>query len=433
MERLQLVDLLPAISRRLPFEASLSVRSASVRVLAALGDTIALEEMQIYLDRDEPEMTRGTLVGLLRSGEVEAIVAAAEKLGVLVGSADAKERELAARVLEEAGVAGLYRPVAKLMGDENADVRNAAITAAGALGHHRLWPDILSHLGDSLAHASASRSLRQAGAAAVPLLVRSLATEEREEVQVRLANLCGALADARLIAPLQSMLVRSTEPALRTAILEALAACGHRILDQEAHDWVLREVAEATWVLAGFCEIAEQSDLRPVRLALEAEIERRKSHIFTVLSMRHDAGLVHKLRDGLRDASMEQRAYALELLDVMVSSTLKPLLVALLDDFSHQQRFRRLNRRFPQTQLSPTDRLRAIIEAPPTYVRPWTRSCAIYAAGQSEEKSFTETLARAGQMRDPMVRETASWAVRRIGAASGRELETPKIGEPLTR
>jgi hypothetical protein len=176
------------------------------------------------------------------------------------------------------------------------------------------------------------------------------------------------------------------------------------------------------------CEIGDDAHLRQLHLALSGEVERRKSHIFMWLCLHHDADLVRKLRKGLRDASMEQRAYALELVEVLVSAALKQILLPLLDDFSNQQRLRKLRSAFPQEKLRPAERLRAIIAAPVTQITSWTRACAIHAAGMGSAASLSETLQRATRNEHPMIRETALWALEQASAGRKLNSEVPNAG-----
>ena len=93
------------------------VRGAAIRALCALGEEEAIDEVVPLLDDPDPEVRMGAMVGLLRNGGIDGVMAAGVHLRAWVSSGDPRERAFAARVLGAAGIRGFYRPLLPLLED----------------------------------------------------------------------------------------------------------------------------------------------------------------------------------------------------------------------------------------------------------------------------------------------------------------------------
>jgi hypothetical protein len=103
-------------------------------------------------------------------------------------------------------------------------------------------------------------------------------------------------------------------------------------------------------------------------MALQAAFHDRlwlsRERIFYLLSFLYEPAVVLRARDNLQQASLEKRAYALEVIDTLIAQALKPFVLPLLDELSSAQRLH--GERFA-VQLSLTVR----------------NACASFVAGRS--------------------------------------------------
>ena len=131
IERLGITSALKRVSTRLRLEGVPQVQGAALRTLAALGETEVFEQVLPYLEDPEPPVRLGAMVGLLRSGGIEGVLAAGESLIEMTHSPEPARRQFAAQVLGEVGITSFYRPLSKLLQDDDPQVRRAALTSAG--------------------------------------------------------------------------------------------------------------------------------------------------------------------------------------------------------------------------------------------------------------------------------------------------------------
>ncbi len=430
-ERLGLAELAPAIGRRARLEGSSEVRGASLRAMATLGDAATLEAVYPALEAADPQVRLGAMVGLLRSGELEAMLAAGERLLAWVASPDPRARTLAARALAEAHIRTLYRPLLKLLGDEDPAVQRAALAAAAQVQHPSLWPPAIACLAAPAARAAAAEALVAGGAGALPALEAALARHEREPALVaRLAQICGRIGGPEAVRLLRARL-DVPEARVRAAVLRALARCGYQAEDRALVEGQIRaEAAQAAWSLAAIADL-EAEAARDGRAggalalavgALRHALERHRASVFLWLSFLLDPRLVRQLQRSLLAADDDpaagaSKAYAQEIIEVQLAPELKALVRPLADDLPDAERLRRLRALFPQPSAGARQRLAEIAAGPPLWFTPWMKMCALAAIAQLGAEELRPTVEAAAAADDALVRETARHALASLGAA----------------
>jgi ATP/ADP translocase/HEAT repeat protein len=239
LERVGDADLLPLLRHCSATDADPAVRHAALRTLAALDGLTHLEELEGYLQSPDLDQRQSVLVGLLRSGDLDAILAVGETLGRLIQSPDRTERLLAARLLGESGVTSFYRPLLRLIHDPDLGVQRAALIAAGKLQQPKLWPAILDALRDPQTRAAAHRALSIGGEAALPALTLALAdctqgnpspTVQERRFLVEIVRLFGRLRAPAASASLLPLFDLPGLPSAQPAFVHLAAArlSGHR-------------------------------------------------------------------------------------------------------------------------------------------------------------------------------------------------------------
>src|SRR5712691_3990989 len=213
-------------ARLIESDPSPEVRGAAVRVLASIGDA---DQAILFLDHSDPSIRDGALVGLMRSGGVDGIIAAGQRLSGLALSASADDRSRAAFLLAETGLPSFHRPLAGLLRDPDLEVRRRALAAAEKLGNARLWPAICESLSIPAARAAAGRALASAGEPVLPLLEQEL-PRSTPELRARIAAVCGRIGGPRAASLLRRMLQGAAGPE-RQAVLAGLGTCGWQSSD----------------------------------------------------------------------------------------------------------------------------------------------------------------------------------------------------------
>ena len=425
VERLRLVTAAPLIRDRLASERSRPVQSASLRVLAGLGDTDLFEDIYPYLDHTDSTLRQGAIVGLLRSGELEGILAAGDKLNELLKSSNSAEREQAAHILGEAAISGFYRPLLRLLGDKSPSVHRAALTAAGKVKHPQLWPMVIDGLVSPQTRSTALAALTAGGEATLPAITPALQHySDNRDVLIRLVRVIGRVDGPEALTLLKAQL-DVPDAAVRHEALLALSRRGYQATgtDRMRYEAGFKTEAEqATRTLIRLIEVGNTGAATLLSAALADLLNRHRDRLFLWLAGLFDTPTIlaagETLRWGNSSVSAEQRAYALEVLDLQLPGATKSLLRPWLDDLSLAERLQQLQgmAEYSQLRLTCTERLGEIIIASDEWLSPWAKVCALHAAGQLGAVELSMAVITTLDAPQLLLRQTAAWTLARLDA-----------------
>ncbi len=425
IERLGIRSTGPLIAQRLETETSPCVRAAILRTLCALHEADVLDRIIPYLTDPEIIVRRGALVGLLRHCGLDGVLAGGSQLSQLLSSSMPADRQLAAEVLGDIGIASFYRPLVGLLRDENIAVRLAALEAARKLRAMGAIRAMLDALAVRALRGAASAAMVDLGEIAIAPLEQAFADEHLgRESRKAIVQICGRIGGDKAT----TFLIRHMDHpdiAVRTKVLSSLVQCRERAGWPEipsARASIVREAEQATWAFAAWADIEGDSAHAELSRALLGEIDDRKHRIFLLLSLIYPPVVIRKARLDLEAGGAEKKAHALEVFDNLLSQELKKHVFPLIDQLSPHQRGKQLQVLFPQTPLAHAARLREMLERGPGQTGAWVRACALYVVGTTRASEFSALAAdRLGDL-DAMVRETAGWTLSRVNPAAAADI-----------
>ncbi len=417
VERLSLTDLVEAVRSLAHADPDAGVRGVAVRTLCALGEEDVIDEVVPLLDDLNPEVRMGAMVGLLRNGGIEGVMAAAVCLRTWVTSADPRDRAFAARVLGAAGIRGFHRPLLPLLDDPAAPVRREALRAAGLIPHRREWPPIVALLGHPMLGTNAATALAAGGEEVVDLLEPALSAREGASAnRAGAADVLGLIGGPRATALLAAQL-DDQDTGVRSAVDRSLAKCGWRpaaSAERQAVRTALdQEVAWAAWFLAAIVDLGDS--YRVVVSGLEHALAGVRVRVLSLVSFLYPVAPEVAAMLTAERAAGERRAYALEALDSVLPIELKTVVLPLFEDTSARRCLQRLSLIHPQESLPAERRLEGLIAEPPAWVTPWIRACAVHTAGAMRLVSCAPAVETARACREPLVQQTAAWAAAVLG------------------
>ncbi|MCB0105926.1 MAG: cyclic nucleotide-binding domain-containing protein, partial [Caldilineaceae bacterium] len=396
-EALGSTQLLDALAQRWSSEQDETVRSAALRTLATVGGQAHTEPLLEQLSRVSQPLRQGIMVGLLRSGELAGILAVGAQLATLVQSSVVADRIFAAQVLGESGVAGFYRPLLQLLHDPIPTVRRAALEAAGKLQQPKLWPVVVDALAVTATRSAAQLALIAGGASTLPALIAGWATADQPAVRMALARSCGRL---RSTEAAQFLLTALDDPdiAVRTHLLAALQQCGYHAAPADhprLEAAITAELTHAAWLLAALVDLADAPDLPLVQEALKASLYQQQGRLLLWLGLLYDAAILRRVRDTFVQAATiggssqaEQRAYALETLDLVITHKFKAPLLTLFDDQPPITKLTALTALAPQPHLDAAARLQTIRAGAPFWFTPWLYATALYYTTTADKETL---------------------------------------------
>jgi HEAT repeat protein len=405
---------LTALQDRLRHEKVPAVRGGVLRTLCAVAETEAFEQVFPFLESSDIEERRGAMVGLLSYGGIDGVLNAGANLNALLASGDPSDRGLAAQVLGEVGIASFYRPLLRLLADPDLSVRQTAIQASGHLKNPKLLPSLLDSFSVPSLKKTAISAIVAFGEGIVPELEDAFDAEgQTRELRGRIIRILGRIGGERAIDVLKRKIDFSEED-IRNRILSALVQCRYRASWGEVlamKNRIRNEVKDATWTLSAIVDFGDYGPAAELVKALESEVEGNRCAILLMLAMIYPRDSILSAQAGIASSSKDKRARAVEMLDSLVSQEIKDLVIPLLEDISTARRQSRLVAYFEQRRMSPHERLKEILSRSQQWTSVWTKSCALFTVGKVGTMEFYDSVISSLAEAEPVVRETAVWAL----------------------
>lgn len=378
------------------------VWAAALHAVGRLERDDAVEHAQAALDHAKRPVRVAAAVALLRDGGIEGAVIGGTRLEALTVSPDPKRRAEAAEILQSLGSGG-YKPLRRLLFDEDASVRRAALKAAASVADPRLVPLLVQSLGAPGSRHRAARALSAVGPPAVPVLAQSLAAGTTPRAaQLAIPRVLKAIPCPESYEALLA-LHGSPEDVVR---LRVYAALGHLRESLRAAPLTLKAVQDrleeevrATYELAASWELARASYETPLlKDSVETDLRRGLRRILRVLELRYARPQLALVLRRLDDPA--RRANALETLDALLEPPLKPIVLPLLDDQPWARRLQQARERCPEPRL-PARFLLDRCRDP----NPYDAYAALCAAARHGEAAAFQPAKASVAHPDPLVRE----------------------------
>ncbi|HTQ98439.1 MAG TPA: hypothetical protein VMH83_00550, partial [Candidatus Acidoferrum sp.] len=414
----------------LAVEPDVRVRAMALRALCAMVATDAIDVVLPYADAQDLVLRKGAMVGLLRHGGIDGVLAAGRKLQELLESAGVDDRVLAATIVGEVGIRSFYRPLARLLADADYGVRRAATLAAGHLAEPRLGELLVENLHIAELADTTMSSLVALGDAGLPGLRAALAASRPGVRRRRLLRVLGRL---RTPASSAVLLAELDQPELElvTEVLHALVANRHRATADEALLWqqrLRRESAMAARCCGAVRDLVATGGSERLLAALRIEIARGRERALDMLAFIVPQQALLDAKRRLDSNVPAVRATAIELLDTLVPASIKRDVFPLLDDSNRELQESKLLAQFPVTPADVDAWLASLLARDIRMASAWTTACLLEfianRRGPVPAPLRDAVLARAAETR-PVVRETAQWCLHALQSGTRTEEKLP--------
>jgi ATP/ADP translocase/HEAT repeat protein len=405
------------------------VRAAAAWTVAQRFGDDALERLVALRADPSADVRVAAVAGQLVYAGIEGAIEGGRELARLLASEDDDDRIEACRVLRRLGPAA-FRPVRTLLTDPSADVRRAALRAAGAVADPRLVPALIEALGLRGTRARAIQAIVAVGepaSDALADLLRDPATPR--EVRLVVPRILRAIPSRRAYALLRP-LATSYDGHLRLRVLGALATIGAAIGLRESRSHV-RELLLFE-VKAAYRNMAAWRRARPIvgNMLLEEEFEFRQTRavrrILRILEMRYDRGALKLVRAALDRG--QRRAQAVEMLDALLEPMFRAIVVPFLEDGPEAERLARAG-----PLLGPIPGPMEFLGEQAMHPNPFVAALALDALPSIENAPAREIAEKNLADRDPLVREQALRTLFRVApeSAQTRAAELAQDPDPI--
>ena len=371
------------------------VLALALRFVWLAEEDAKVQNLRPYLQPSMDPVVRGTAASLmLRRGDPRLKAEATNTLRMMLTHKQERERVMGCRALGEAKyMQALRLYVPNLLQDESLRVRRALLEAIAATHLEEYYPSLLRGLHYKSTRDAAARALVRLGNDAIPLLVQ-VAEDPRKPESVRMQswNAIGQIGTLEamdaLVLPLRTTWGNSRRMLLKIllqlpndrgvdAVLDRLGRSGVEFLmDQEL--MFIGQLGAACY------------DLQPDRVSgLEVGLLLRAlrdlqadavDRLFLLMRFLYTPSAIQAAEFSiLRSGSSDSMARGLEILDNTLDVPSKRALLSILDQRSDLEKLRSLGELMSYYPLSPSDRLRHLLELR-HFLSDWSIACCFHLA-----------------------------------------------------
>ncbi|NJO01135.1 MAG: hypothetical protein HC880_05025 [Bacteroidia bacterium] len=214
-------------------------------------------------------------------------------------------------------------------------------------------------------------------------------TGQSERIQLRIVQIYGRINTPQAVELLLAKLTYSNQNVSSLA-LNTLSQCGHKMKEEDKIRTIHAELEELggnlVWNMAVRLLLDKEESSHTLRQAVDMETVGNYEKIFSLLSLLYDPWSVDLVKTNLYSGNPEKAEFALELLDVLLSETVKPILIPLLNvSTTPWEKIRELQDYFPAEnilKMSPEEVLLSLVQRDYKWVNRWTKACALYELSQ---------------------------------------------------
>lgn len=401
------------------------VIGAGLRAIAALDQANAVDIVGPYVTAADRPIMLNAYAALLRHGGIEGTLAVGTNFLALINSSHVEDRILAAEIIARTGSASLHRQLAKLLQDQNHEVKIAALRAAGEIKAPDLWPLVLAALGTQGCEAAAIGALKAGGEQNLAVLAAFLDNEAAAPTARRHAAEAIGLIGGKNAGHILAARLALPDRTISRVILRKLNQCRYNCPGNEEAEQALElfkaHIAETDWLINAYVDLAPLEKTTQGALLLRsllAELEQRVESMAYLLGYMGTSGSLNQAWQILQTGSEEERAFLLEMLETQLPAGTRERACALVEEPLSHERLLTLNAAAASSTASPIHRLTELVERSAAVVTPWLRATALYVLACREMINVDDLKKWERFCEIDIVDEVLEWSVGKISAAS---------------
>ncbi len=367
-----------------------------------------LENLDVFLEDKDPRLVKAAIIGLMRSGGINAVVTAGQKLLLLIDSKIAGERAMAAEIIGELGVQTFFKPLLTLLRDDNEEVVKAAIVASGRVKNARLIPLLVDFFVGKKHEKLVVEALSASGDVALePIKHILLSTYLTRRQQSKLILICGRIGSDEATKILDELIWKM--PYARSEIFHALHLCEFKSQphNRDQHLNLMTQYVQAgIRTLFMLKEIEKQDKARVLADALQLELNEIRDSLLLLFSFTFDKEKMLKAKTAFQQGRKEGIANALEVIEIKVPKEISLRFNHLFETGTVEEKCNSLAVYFKE-ELSYRQVVDEILHDRVYHYHRWTKAAALHSMIFYEMDEKISWLELAADNHDTLLRETA--------------------------
>jgi ATP:ADP antiporter, AAA family len=260
-----------------------------------------------------------------------------------------------------------------------------------------------------------------------------LITSGNNRISRIILRLLGKTCSQETMEFLFSRLISNSRP-LKEIAAKCLTGCKFTPSEEEKqklHQLTSEVIGSISWyITAKICLERAGDNFLPDKI--KSEIRRWNEFLFDILSITYGKGPVTIIKENLENRSEESIIFALEMINVVVSDTIKPKLVSLFDAGTDEDRLKKLFQFFPGVIPSRKKLLEDLLNSDYNLISLWTKACTLRSITLIDSDDMAESVTALLFSPEEMIREESAYLIRHLKpelyvSASSRISESVKV------
>jgi hypothetical protein len=304
----------------------------------------------------------------------------------------------------------------KLLEDSHEEVKEAALIAAGNLGHPSLWSYLFNSLADDRLVAPASSAILAIGTSTIPALDSHFyKSNKAKNAQLRMIPLLGLLGGESAINALRKKL-SFPDQHIKDQVIITLSNLNYKPTYLE-RDGLISEidnkVETALWLLSLKVNLASAELSSYFHQAVNEAYDQQVEMIFHLLViLEGDKKIIGVAPELYSQSDDTQKGYATELLTMILPKEMKPKLVPLFENTSDDQKVRTLTSYYASDKFTVYDCLQGIVLRDFNTVGCWIKTLAIFELLRLFPQKSKPIFVAMAFVTTPLIAQAALYALR---------------------
>ncbi len=340
-----------------------------------------------------------------------------QRLQRLTRSAVVQDRQYAAELLLHSTASENATFLIELLHDNEPQVRSTAIKTAIQKNNDEVIMALIDNLGNSTYANQAMSALVLIGERSLGFLEGAFYRSGHSvQVLIQIIQVMARIGGQRAKDLLWNK-IDYPDKVIVSQLLLALGVCGFKagISQISRIKYAIEsDIADISWNLNAIQELSNSGEVRIIRQALEREIQHDIEHIYMLLAMLYDTRSIQLVKENIESGTTEGTTYAVELLDVFLSESLKQRVIPVLDDLTVAERVKRLEPFYARMRLNENLVLKFLINRDFTQSNRWTKAVVLHHIGVLRIVDFKMDLIAQMFNADWLIKEVAAWSLYQI-------------------
>lgn len=339
-----------------------------------------LENFDEFLDVKDSRLMKAAITGFMSSGGINAVVTAGQKLLTLIDSSVVADRKTAAEIIGDLGIQSFYKPLLRLLKDEDEEVVKATIIAAGKVKNEKLVKPLIDFYVNRKFERLVLEALQESGSSALHEIRELLHHRTLSNQQMsKLILLCGRIEGHQPIKVLDELVW--SRPQFRLDILHALSQAQFRASEQDKTkylDLIHLYLHKAVMVYFMIEEAEKHKTAKILVDALHLELNHLRDSLLQMFSFIYDRDKMMRAKSAFQMKRSDSIANALEVIEIEVPKEISLLFIRLFEPGDVAEKCRALERNNKHT-ITFEKMMDELFSSNDYHFHRWTKATALHA------------------------------------------------------